>query len=93
MHPFYSTQGAAVKAKAFEAKHGPNNLFDRPLILLSEIVQVFDLTNLDGLTRFLLERIQVKVLAQLLSQSFQLDEIRELMIRPPKADNCVFSGS
>jgi hypothetical protein len=31
------------------------------VILFDEIIQVFDLTNLDGLTRFLLERLKGRV--------------------------------
>ena len=58
VHQFDARQSAAGWIEGFEAEYGANDLFDRPVILFDEINQVFDLTNLDGLTRFLLERLK-----------------------------------
>jgi len=58
VHQLDSMQSAAGRVEGFEAEHGSNDSFNRPVVLLDEIIQVFTLTNLDGLTSFLLERLK-----------------------------------
>ena len=58
MHQFDATQSTSGWSEGFEAGHGANDSFNCPVILLDEIVQVFDMTNLDGLTRFPLKHLK-----------------------------------
>ena len=56
MHQFNSAQSAAGRVESFKAEHRPDDPLDGPVILLDQVVQVFDLADLDGLSGFLLER-------------------------------------
>ena len=55
VHQLDATQSAAGRVEGFEAEHRPDDPFYGPVILLDEIVQVFDLADFDGLAGFLLE--------------------------------------
>jgi hypothetical protein len=59
MHQFNALQSDSGRTKSFEAEHRSNNALDGPMALLDEIVQIFALTNFDGLTGSFLERLLV----------------------------------
>jgi hypothetical protein len=45
---FDSTQKDPGAAKSLESQHGSRASFDRSMVLLDEIVEVFELTDFDG---------------------------------------------
>jgi hypothetical protein len=55
VHEFDTLQCCFGRPKGFETEHRPYNPFDRSMILLDQIVQVFDLSYLDLIAGFLLE--------------------------------------
>jgi len=48
VHDLDATQNDPRAAKALEPKHRSNDAFDRSMVLLNHIIQILDLTNLDG---------------------------------------------
>jgi len=44
--------------EGFKPEHRPDDLFDGPMVLFDEIVQIFALTNLDLVAGFLLECLE-----------------------------------
>ena len=34
--------------KGFKTQHGPGNFFDKPMVLLNDIIQVLDLKGIDN---------------------------------------------
>ena len=58
VHQFDALQGKSGRIKCFEAEHGPDDPFDGPVVLLDEIVQILDLTDLDLGTGLFDERLK-----------------------------------
>lgn len=55
MHQFDPTQGAASRVEGVETKHGLDEPFDGPMILLHEVIQIVALADRDGMISFFLE--------------------------------------
>ena len=49
MHGLNASDKNACTRSGFESQHGPDDPFDRPVVLLNQVVQVFDLAQLYGL--------------------------------------------
>jgi hypothetical protein len=47
MHQFDAGQDRARRSKRFETEHRPRDTFDRAVILLDNVVEIFDLPNRD----------------------------------------------
>lgn len=48
VHGFDAGDDLGRRAEGLEAEHGPGSALDRPVILLEHVVEVFQLTQLDG---------------------------------------------
>jgi len=48
MHAFDAAQKDARTAKVLEPQHGSRVSFDRPMVLLHEVVEIFGLADPDG---------------------------------------------
>ena len=48
----------ARRSKRFEAEHWPRDAFDRAVILLDNVVEIFDLPNRDRYFAFLVQLLQ-----------------------------------
>lgn len=57
VHEFDALQGRSGRAKRLKTEHGPHHSLDCSVVLFDDVIQVFDLPNLDLLTSFLLERL------------------------------------
>lgn len=58
MHHFDAGQDDASTTKILEAHHRFDNAFDGPVVLLDDVVQILDLTDLDGRFRFGVDRLE-----------------------------------
>ena len=47
VHRLDARNECASAAKCLEPQHGPHDAFDRPVVLLDDVVEVLDLTHLD----------------------------------------------
>lgn len=45
VHEFNATQDMPSGTKGLEVEHGPSTALDRPMVLLDDVVEVFDLTD------------------------------------------------
>ena len=69
VHEFDALQGHSGRTKGVESEHRPDDSFHRPMILFHPIIQVLDLTDLNGGTRLLLECIQGRGIGPALDRS------------------------
>ena len=58
MHQFDAGHDRARRSKRFETGHGPRDAFDRAVILLDNVVEVFDPPNRDRYVAFLVQLLQ-----------------------------------
>jgi hypothetical protein len=58
MHQFDAGQDRAGRSKRLETEHRPRDAFDRAVILLDNVVEVFDLPNPDRYVAFLVQLLQ-----------------------------------
>jgi hypothetical protein len=64
---FNASQESLRRSERFEAGHRPSKAFDSTMILLYDIVEVFDLPDLDGVSRSVFNWSRAALLAPLLS--------------------------
>ena len=58
MHQINAGQDRASRSKRFEAEHRPRDAFDRAVILLDNVVEIFDFLDLDRYLAFLVQLLQ-----------------------------------
>lgn len=67
VHEFEPCEDCLRRAKRLEAKHRPGDPFDGTMILLHDVVEVFDLPDLDRDVPFRIQLVDAALLVPLLS--------------------------
>ena len=57
MHKFNPGQDVFGRVKRFEIEHRPDHAFDGAMVLFNDIVEVFDLTDLEGIIPVFVDRL------------------------------------